>query len=233
MYKRQVISKNGYGIVKNVIRIDIPKLLDEFKSQLKDEQFIEEEFDYGALNHSGEKIDYKKHVADRVVFCEGFQMLKNPFFKQLLLKGNKGELLVINAPKLNVSYILKSRIFVVPFGMDYFWIGVTFELEDKTLKPSFKAKKWLEKYLKKIISVLYEVVSHSAGIRPTLIYRKPLVEGHHKYKNLYVFNGLGTRGSLMAQLLSEWLFKFFHENIPLPKQIDISRLKKKKSDSSR
>ena len=76
-------------------------------------------------------------------------MLINPFFKHLPLIANKGEMLVIKAPKLNVSYILKSRIFVVPFGMDYFWVGVTFELEDKTLKPSFKAKKWLEKYLKK------------------------------------------------------------------------------------
>lgn len=222
-----VISKNGYGIVKNAIRIDIPKLLDEFKSQLKDEQFTEEEFDYSALNLSGKKIDYKRHVADRVVFCEGFQMLKNPFFKQLPLIGNKGEMLVIKAPKLIVSHIIKSRIFVVPLEMDYFWVGATFEWEDKTLKPSPEAKKWLEKYLKKIISVPYEVVSHSARIRPTVIDRKPLLGRHHKHQNLFVFNGLGTRGSLMAPLLSEWLFKFLHENIPLPEQIDISRFKKK------
>ena len=221
-----VISKNGYGIVKNVIRIDIPKLLDEFKSQLKDEQFIEEEFDYSALNLNSKKIDYKKYVADRVVFCEGFQMQKNPFFKHFALIGNKGEMLVIKAPKLNVSHIIKSRIFIVPLEMDYFWVGATFEWEDKTLNPSSEAKKWLKKYLKKIILVPYEIVCHSARIRPTVIDRKPLLGRHHKHQNLFVFNGLGTRGSLMAPLLSEWLFKFIHENIPLPEEIDISRFKK-------
>ncbi len=154
------------------------------------------------------------------------------FFKQLPLIGNKGEMLVIKAPKLNLSYIIKSRIFVVPFGMDYFLVGETFEWEDKTLKPSFKAKKWLEKYLKKIISVPYEVVFRLAGIRPTVTDRKPLLGRHHNYQNLFVFNGLVTRVSLMAPLLSERLFKFFHENIPLPEQIDISRFKKK-PDSSR
>ena len=70
-------------------------------------------------------------------------MLKNPFFKQLPLIGNKGEMLVIKAPKLIVSHIIKSRIFVVPLEMDYFWVGATFEWEDKTLKPSPEAKKWL------------------------------------------------------------------------------------------
>ena len=53
--------------------------------------------------------------------------------------------------------------------------------------------------------------------------RRPLLGGHPTYKNLYVFNGLGTRGVMMAPLLSKWLYDFIELKKQLPEAVAINR----------
>jgi len=44
--------------------------------------------------------------------------------------------------------------------------------------------------------------------------------------NVVFFNGLGSRGFLMAPLLAEVLFDSLERNVPLPKEMDINRMLK-------
>ncbi|NBY41195.1 MAG: FAD-dependent oxidoreductase [Flavobacteriia bacterium] len=46
------------------------------------------------------------------------------------------------------------------------------------------------------------VVDQAAGIRPTTPDRKPLMGQHKDYKKLYLFNGLGAKGYLIAPNVS-------------------------------
>ena len=43
-------------------------------------------------------------------------MRQNPFFNYLPIEGTKGELIIINAPKLNSEVIIKSSVFIIPIG---------------------------------------------------------------------------------------------------------------------
>ena len=47
-----------------------------------------------------------------------------------------------------------------------------------------------------------------------------------KYDKIYLLNGLGTRGVLMAPLLSNWLFRFITNKEKLPPEADIKRFEK-------
>ena len=69
----------------------------------------------------------------------------------------------------------------------------------------------------------FELVHQGAGIRPTVIDRRPLLGSHPVEKRLFVFNGLGTRGLLMGPLLAEWLYQFIEENKELPTSVAIDR----------
>jgi len=59
-----------------------------------------------------------------------------------------------------------------------------------------------------------------------VIDRRPLLGRHPKYENVYILNGLGTRGVLMSPLLSNWLFEFIENKKKLPPEADIKRFEK-------
>ncbi|MGA0273823.1 MAG: NAD(P)/FAD-dependent oxidoreductase [Flavobacteriaceae bacterium] len=217
--KRQL----GYGIVEQVGRLDIKGLLDHFKQKIAPSSFREASFDYNALQLTPEKIMYQGVTAKRIVFCEGFGLKTNPWFNYLPLLGSKGEYLIIKAPHLITDYLIKGGVFIVPLKADLYWVGATFSPQDKTLHPTEKGKNWLRQKLEDLINVPYEIHTHGAAIRPTVIDRRPLLGAHPQAPNIFVFNGLGTRGVLMAPLLSKWLYEFIEKGKQLPEELSIDR----------
>ncbi len=62
-----------------------------------------------------------------------------------------------------------------------------------------------------------------AGIRPTVSDRRPLVGVHEEHKNLFILNGLGTRGVMIAPYIANQLYELIEHDSPLEKEIDIKR----------
>src|SRR5690606_10936816 len=125
--------------------------------------------------------------------------------------------------------IIKSDIFILPIGDDLYKVGATYNWSDKTTIPTEGAKQELLEGLKGTINCEFEVVEHFAGIRPTVRDRKPLVGGHFEHSNLYVLNGLGTRGVMQAPYYAEKLFDFIEFDLPLEQEVNIARIYNKKS----
>ena len=214
----------GFGAVNHTGRIDTQSLTESYREfLLKRNQFREETFEYNDLIESPEGVEYHSIKAQRIVFTEGFGIHKNPFFKYLPLEGTKGELITIQAPALKLESILKSSIFVIPMGEDRYLVGSTYEWTDKTNDPTQEAKTQLIEKLERLIDCKFEVVDQRAGIRPTVVDRRPLVGQHSNHKSLYVLNGLGTRGVLVAPSMAEALYNSIENDTPLAEEIDINR----------
>ena len=135
----------------------------------------------------------------------------------------KGELLTIHAPDLNVDFLIKAAVFVLPLGNDLYKVGATFNWKDKTSLTTEEGKKELLEKLETFIKCPYTIVSQSAGIRPTVKDRRPLLGIHPNYKQLVLLNGLGTRGVMIAPTAARDLYKYLIEGIPLDKEVDIAR----------
>ena len=205
-------------------RIDTQGLIEAYRNFLiNSNQFKEETFDYNDLSETNEGVEYHSIKAQRIVFTEGFGIHKNPFFKHLPLEGTKGELITIHAPTLKLESILKSSIFVIPMEENRYLVGSTYEWTDKTNNPTQEAKTELLEKLKRLIDCDFEVVDQRAGIRPTVVDRRPLVGQHSNHKSMYVLNGLGTRGVLVAPAMAEALYNSIENDTPLPEEIDINR----------
>ena len=214
----------GFGEVLQSGRIDTKLLIEEYKSYLKtNNQITEEDFDYARLDIKEENISYKSIEAKHIVFAEGYGLKGNPFFKNLPLYGSKGELLTIYAPKLKMDFVLKSSVFIIPLGEDLYRIGATYEREDKTNRITPKAREELLEKLKTVLVCDFEVVDQVAGIRPTVKDRKPLIGSHPEQKNLYVLNGLGTRGVMIGPYVANQLYHYIENDTPLDNEIDINR----------
>ena len=113
----------------------------------------------------------------------------------------------------------------MPLGEHYYKVGATFNWTDKTSNPTEEGKKELVEKLQKVINVPYTIVSQSAGIRPTVAGRRPLVGIHPKHPQLIVLNGLGTRGVMIAPTVAKNLFNHLEDSEDLDSEIDITRFK--------
>ena len=214
----------GFGKVLSTGRIDVKTLINAYKEDLlKDEILIESVFDYDKLSVEETSIGYNNIRAKNIVFAEGFGIVKNPYFNKLPLLPAKGELLTIHAPNLNIDYVLKSGVFLIPLNKDLYIVGATYEWKDLTNNPTEVAKEALLSKLNKFISTPFKVVKQVAGVRPTVKDRRPLVGRHAMYKNMYVLNGLGTRGVMIGPYVANKLYNFIENNLDLDKEIDINR----------
>lgn len=219
-----ISAPHGFGQVKYTGRVDTKLLLRYYQKYLNSQKaFVQETFDYELLTFTDGGINYNGIKSKYLLFAEGFGLTKNPFFNTLPLEGTKGELLVIFAPELQLKVILKSSVFIIPIGKDRYLVGSTYAWKDYTNRPTETAKIELIQKLRTVIKCEFEVVEHRAGIRPTVVDRRPLVGQHPIHKNLYVLNGLGSRGVLMAPAMAKHLVEHIEDAKPLPKEIDISR----------
>ena len=136
----------------------------------------------------------------------------------------KGEILTIHAPGLTEDFILNKKVFVLPVGNHRFKVGSTYDWEDLTEQPTELGKRSIVERLERLINVDYTTENHQAGIRPTMIDRRPVIGFHPVYKNLAVFNGLGTKGVMLAPYFAkEMLIKLTNKNYSVHKEVDINR----------
>lgn len=223
-----VVADFNYGNVKEAGRIDTKKLVLKYREYLKSKEvLVSANFNYDDLLIEENQIVYRDIIATKVVFCEGFGITKNPYFNYLPLNEAKGELITIHAPELDIKFLLKSSLFVMPLGNHHYKVGATFNWTDKTSNPSEEGKNELVEKLKKVLDTPYKIVSQSAGIRPTVAGRRPLVGVHPNYKNLTILNGLGTRGVMIAPTVAKNLFNHIEHQEELDAEIDIQRFKLK------
>ena len=104
------------------------------------------------------------------------------------LDGTKGELFIIKASDLNLKDIINTSVFILPLGNDLFKVGATYNWQDKTDEPTEEGRKELITRIKEILQCDFQIISHFAGVRPTVKDRKPLIGNHDEFKNLYILN---------------------------------------------
>ena len=219
----------GYGEVLHTGRIDTEKLIMGFKAYLLKRKLLRaENFDYGELQVDRNQVKYKSLIARRIVFAEGFGLSQNSYFNYLPLNGTKGEYLLIKSPDLREERAIKSSIFSIPLGEGRYQVGATYQNNDKTNEPTDQARKELLKKWDTFVKCEYEIIDQVAGVRPTVIDRRPLVGQHPEHHNLYVLNGLGSRGVMMAPYASQGLYDFIELQRPIDPEMDIARFSKKR-----
>jgi glycine/D-amino acid oxidase-like deaminating enzyme len=144
----------------------------------------------------------------------------------LPLDGTKGEIIMIKAPDLHLNAIVNASLYIVPLENDFYNVGATYNWEDKTNTPTEVGKKELVDKLKEIISCDFEIISHKAGVRPTVKDRRTLIGKHPDQNNMFILNGLGTRGVLLAPFLAKLLFEFIEYNSEIDQHYSVSRYDK-------
>ena len=214
---------NQFGVVKQSGNLNMPEFLRTTDLFFKD-QLLEEIFDHASLEINSDFVSYKNIKAKNIIFCEGYLVKNNPLFNWIPLKPAKGEVLTISAPELKLKdQILNKNGFIMDLENGTYKLGATYEWQELTEEPTKKGLTELTDKLLQLITCNYTITKHEAGVRPSSVDRRPIIGSHPKHTNLYVFNGLGTKGVMLAPYFAKKFVNFYLQKEDLPKDVNIDR----------
>ena len=218
-------SEFGSGIVKNAFWIRSKLFMEKMHLFLKEQkvlkygqfepaEFIQEELSYCGLRY------------DAVVFCCGSDNDKITYFNQANIQHNRGQILHIESSELSQHELWNRKGFILPVGGEKFMLGATYEWNEPNLNITAEAREKLEGVFQTITNASYKVNGQTVGMRPTVADRRPVMGEHPDAKGLFIFNGLGTKGYMLAPLLSLEMAQFMTEGKALHKEVVFSRFYK-------
>ena len=223
-----IINDFGLGKLEQAYALDVSTYLKLSQEWLfMSAKIIHAKIDYSRIDLNKKRISTSSEEIEfnSIIFCEGFQNHLNPWFNYLPFKPVKGEILTIEFEKpINNTY--SKGIFVKPVNNGNALVGSTYNWNDIDDIPSAKGKSELADKLAAITNAPYNVLDHKAGIIPTVKDRRPLLGQHPEIKNLYIFNGLGTKGVMIAPFYARQLVDFIIGDQQLDQEVDIDRFVK-------
>jgi len=223
-FTNELVNPFGAGIVKNAGNVDVRKVLlllrDFFISS---KVLIQERFLFSELILKEGYVKYKELEAKKIIFCEGFRAKNNPFFDWLPFKLSKGEILTIEMVFPWPLQVVNKGVFVLPLSDHIYKVGATHNWLNMDESPTSEGREELCLKLSRIMKVPYTILKHEAGIRPTTSDRRPLIGIHPEYETVGIFNGMGTKGVLLAPYFASHFIDFLDGKTTLNKEVDINR----------
>ncbi|MGQ8338178.1 NAD(P)/FAD-dependent oxidoreductase [Sunxiuqinia sp. A32] len=217
-------SPHGIGEVVKSGRVNLSKLIAKLKQEFKTKsQLRSEKIDYQKLVLENEKVSYNGIKARKIIFCDGHRESENPFFTQLNFRHTKGEVLRIKPKSYRSNFILNKAMFLMPEGDGIYRLGATYNWKDTSEKISKQARIELQRKLAAIFTDEYTIIDHQTGIRPTSHDRRPIVGIHPQHEQLGIFNGLGSKGTMLAPYFARQLADNLCHGTPIHPKADINR----------
>lgn len=210
--------KPGYAVgeIRGAARVDFGALLSAFrKSALADGSFLQKTLRPEGTNTFSP--DY-----DCIVFCEGYRGAENPFFPNLPWQLSKGEALLIRLKSAPYpAEMLKKTLLMTPVGDNLYWVGASYNwtFEDNGASPT--EQDFLEERLQHFLRTPYEVVQRMGAVRPTVRDRRPFLGAGPNQSNIFIFNGLGTKGALLAPYWAAHLADHLLSGSPLDREVAV------------
>ncbi len=215
--------ESEFGIVKNCGNLNVSTFILE-SNELFTDFFKNETFNYEDLSFEKNFISYQNTNYKNIIFAEGYLVKNNPFFNWIPLKPAKGETITITSNELEIqNAIINKDGFIFNTSTNTFKVGATYEWEDLSDTPTQKGKNELEQKLTHLISCNYQITNHQAGVRPSSIDRRPIIGTHPKHKNLHIFNGLGTKGVMLAPYFANNFVLFYQQKNELINEVNVKR----------
>ena len=206
--------------------VAIPALLNNLKDYLHTRAaYRVSHVDYQDFQFTTPYIRWHDVEAERVIFCEGPNAVNNPWFRWLPFQLCKGEILSINTKlELPVSMINDGH-WLLPIDRHNARVGATYDWRWNTVEPTESAKQTLMTSFQRMTGIgnTCTVTEHLAGIRPATGDKQPFIGAHPTRPYLGIFNGFGSKGSLLVPYYCRRYADYLLDNRTLPQTVDIAR----------
>jgi glycine/D-amino acid oxidase-like deaminating enzyme len=199
-------APHGGFEMSSAARLDVPRYLDASRDRFRaDGSYLAADIDPARdvePEAGGVRISKLGVRAKGVVFCQGLAGRGNPWFPGVRFTPAKGEVLTLRIPGLAEERVVYRGVWLVPVGGGVFRAGATYDRDDLTPTPTDRGRAEIVARLREFVRLPFEVIGHAAGVRPVVDGGRPVIGIHPDHPQLAVFNGLGSKGALLAPLLA-------------------------------
>lgn len=183
---------------------------------------INETFDYQQLE-PGNGWMYQGFSFSHLICAEGIGLYQNPYFNYLPLGATGGDILELEIHGLSEEYILKRKEWLIPIGNHRWLGGSTYHNEDMGTVPEPQHAEALLSLFREWIPHPIRLIGHRKAARPTVSTWRPFLGKHPEHDGMYVYNGLGSKGSSLVSYLSPRYADFLCGGSELPEEVNIAR----------
>lgn len=216
--------KDGLAPVYRAGIIDCQNLKSSYEKWLESEGLlINESFHFENLDLTDSKPIYNGESFDKLIFCDGPYAAQNPFFSWLPFNLCQGEWIIVRTEHEIETNVINAKTNVIPLGDCHYKLSSTYSWKTLDWQPSESAKIELLENFEKLYSVSYKIIEHRAALRPTVADRRPYLGAHPEHENIFIFNGLGSKGVMLAPYFSKHLIDHILFGYELMEEVNISR----------
>lgn len=223
-------DKFGGFLIRQAAWVEAPKVMELYRKHFLGLGILRlEKFDFSRLKICADFIRYGEINAKRLIFCDGWRAVDNPYFSWLPYRPARGEILTLRCGEDFGENIIHREKWLMKCGESLYRCGSTWDRESfRKAGPTDEGKAEIVRALPSIIKdAKFEAVRHESGSRPCTATTRPHLGSHPKFKNVYSFNGFGSKGYSLspyfARHFADWLFG----EAELDKEADLSRHVKK------
>ena len=222
---RQIFNYDfGFGVIEPCYTVDVSGLLDAWRDRLKhDNELLEEEIKFEDIEMTENDVRTNDIIAEKIIFCDGVNSDKNPWFKNLPFAFNKGEALILEAEDIPDDCVYKKTLSLVPLKNNMYWAGSSYEWNFSDSAPTEIFRQKTESLLKQWIKKDFRVVDHVASLRPATVERRPFAGIHPHQHRIGILNGMGTKGCSLAPYFASQLADHLTKNTPILAEANINR----------
>jgi glycine/D-amino acid oxidase-like deaminating enzyme len=160
--------------------------------------------------------------ARTVVFCRGFAPA-DPLFGGIAFNAAKGEILTVRVPGLAEDRVVHRGVLLAPLGNELFRVGSTYTWDPLDSRPTPEGRAEIESKLRAFLKLPYEVIDHRAAVRPVIDAGYPVLGRHPAHPHRAYFNGLGSKGSLLAPFFANQLAAHLCGEGAVEDRVNVSR----------
>ncbi|MBV1951699.1 MAG: FAD-binding oxidoreductase [Cycloclasticus sp.] len=211
---------------KQCAYLDTVPLLDQLRHFfLQQGCFISSKIDPKALTLTRNAIEWGDYQISKVIFCDGYQLKDNPWFSWLPLQPAQGEIFTLETDQPLPKEMVQFGKWLLPLANGQFKLGATWQWSplnelscDTSVDELLNACHQQFSHLKNA-----RLIKKNVGIRPGTRDKQPFIGQHPYHAQLFVFNGFGSKGSLIIPWCSERFADYLLNNKALPDTLDIKR----------
>ncbi|MCA9082850.1 MAG: FAD-dependent oxidoreductase [Planctomycetaceae bacterium] len=144
---------------------------------------------------------------------------------------SSGEIIRGRIEGFDIPEVVHKSIWIAPNEDGSQTVGATYNWASPTTDITEQGREELQSKVRELIGRRMDVVEQVAGIRPTMKDYEPAIGRLNEGKNVYIFNGLGSKGSLKAPSLAFKLVKLLLDGKEPEKRINVKRLVQRKENT--
>lgn len=162
--------------------------------------------------------------ASVVAFCQGYAGRGHPLFPWITFNPTRGDILSLEMPGFTEDRIIHSGGWLVRMPDGSYRAGSTYDRECLEPIPDAADRAEVERIVQNITGQPYTVVDHRTAVRPTIRESRPVLGIHPYQPRLAYFNGLGSKGSLIAPYYAGQLARAILGTGSVDADVDVARM---------